>query len=110
MLAKIHEDTKRFLKSLDHCRLATVGFDGTPHCVPVGHWYQDGLIYMPTNSKSAKARNLRRNPKCCVIVHEYRGDKGRGVMLQGVATASKGSEFELLKRRLESWTGWHLDQ
>lgn len=102
-------EVERFLRSQDHCRLATLGSDGFPHCVPVGYHYYRGLLYVPTYARSRKARNLNRERKCCVIVDEYRKRIGRGVMLQGTARVCKRSEFPRLKRLLESLTGWRLD-
>ncbi|OLE91966.1 MAG: hypothetical protein AUF79_01260 [Crenarchaeota archaeon 13_1_20CM_2_51_8] len=68
------------------------------------------MIYIPTNSKSVKARNLRRNKKCCVIVDLYKGGKGRGVMLQGTGKLAVGKEFLHAKNVVEQSTGWKLDR
>lgn len=38
----------------------------------------------------------------------YTRTKGKGVMLQGSATSTKGHQFEALKQ-LESASGWKLD-
>lgn len=99
-----------FLRSHDHCRLASIDKqDGFPHCVPIAYLYHEGLIYIPTSSRSKKVRNLTLNQKCCILVDVLENEKGRGVMLQGSAAVTKGNQFEILKRLVESTTGWKLD-
>jgi len=98
-----------FLKSNDHCRIATISKDGYPHCVPVGYFYHNDIIYIPTNSKSNKVRNLTHNPKCCVIVDTYANRKGRGILVQGKARVAFGKHYCKLKSKIEKLTGWKLD-
>lgn len=100
-----------FLKSHDHCRLALIDIQsGFPHCVPIAYMYHQGFIYIPTSSRSKKVRNLALNQKCCILVDVYENEKGKGVMLQGPAVATKGHRFEKLKRLVESATDWKLDK
>lgn len=97
------DEFRRFV-SAGRCtgKLATVGEDGTPMITPV--WFVlDGADFVfTTGGKSAKARNLRRNPRAALCVTddkppyayaEVRGD----VTLNGdrdevlrVATAAAG--------------------
>ena len=108
---ELDEPTRKFLKSNDHCRFATIGEgNGFPHCVPVGYFYNDNLLYMPTNSESTKAKNALAEPKSCVIVDTYENGAGRSVMLQGFAHVAIGKEFSRLKPVVESISGWHLDK
>lgn len=37
-------------------------------------------------------------------------EKGKGVMLQGLAVATKGHKFEKLRQLVELATGWKLDE
>ena len=106
----ISRAVERFLRSGNTCRIATVGEDGYPHCVPVGYVYQAGLIYIATNSASRKVRNIRRNPKCCVLVDLERKRGAKGVMLRGCAEVLTGKAFSKLRSRVESISGWHLDR
>jgi len=62
---------ERFLRSLDHCRFATIDRSGYPYCVPVGYLYERPHIYIPKNSKTKKVKNLSLNPKSCIIVDVY---------------------------------------
>ena len=52
-----------FARSQKILRLATVGRDGTPHIVPVWYRYSNGRFYIGSNTGTAKARNVRHNPK-----------------------------------------------
>jgi nitroimidazol reductase NimA-like FMN-containing flavoprotein (pyridoxamine 5'-phosphate oxidase superfamily) len=106
----IRAPVERFLWSRDTCRIATVAADGYPHCVPVGFVYHHGLVYMPTNSTSRKAYNIRNYPKCCVLVDLERKRGAKGVMLAGRAKVVTGKSFARLKSVVESVSGWHLDE
>ena len=50
-----------FLKSQRVLRLATINEDQTPHIVPVWYRYSGRDIYIGTNAKTRKARNVERN-------------------------------------------------
>jgi nitroimidazol reductase NimA-like FMN-containing flavoprotein (pyridoxamine 5'-phosphate oxidase superfamily) len=111
----MHLDRKyeRFLKGLDTCRLATVGPDGYPHCVPVGYVYHDGLLYMPTVAGTKKARNIEANPKACVTVDTLNSAHpelpAAGLTLQGKARLVKEPAYSKLKVEIERLSGWRLD-
>jgi PPOX class probable F420-dependent enzyme len=61
-------------------RLATVGEDGTPHLVPVtfaldGDRIVTAIDHKPkTTTKLRRLRNIRANPKVCVLVDHYDDD------------------------------------
>lgn len=99
----------RFLKSVDTCRIATVDRDGYPHCVPVGYLYHKGIIYIPTVSSTKKARNIKRSPKCCIVVDVLNVDQGRGILIQGEATLAEGTDFGKIKALIEKVSQWRLD-
>lgn len=99
-----------FLKPHDHCRIGSIDQEGGfPHIVPIAYLYHKGLIYIPTSSLSRKVSNFTLNQKCCILVDVYENKKGKGVMSQGSATATKGHQFEALKQLVESASGWKLD-
>jgi [ribosomal protein S5]-alanine N-acetyltransferase len=100
---------EEFLRSRDTCRIASVGSNGYPHCVPVGYYYQKGRVYIATNSASAKAENIRSNPNCCVLVDIEKKEGAKGVMLRGTAKITSGKAFLEMKGKVESASGWHLD-
>jgi PPOX class probable F420-dependent enzyme len=77
---------ERFLGAHTRTFLITVRPDGSPACHPmVGLWH-DGALHLNTYRKSAKARNLLREPRvACVIVTDDDDPHFRGVVLRGRA-------------------------
>ena len=57
-----------FLKSQKVLRLATIGKNKTPHIVPVWYLYSSKKIYIGTNTRTQKAKNLRKNKKVAFCV------------------------------------------
>ena len=60
--------TAKFLKEQKVLRLTTIGPDGVPHTVPVWYLYRSKKILIGTNTKTVKARNLRKNNKVAFCV------------------------------------------
>ena len=53
------EQIDRFLESQHTMRLATIDSkDGAPHVVPVWYLYEDGVFYVGTHTRTAKAKNI----------------------------------------------------
>ena len=77
----------KFLKSQKILRLATIGDDKTPHIVPVWYLYSAKKIYVGTNTKTRKAKNVKKNKRVgfCVDVGVNAPDI-YGVMGQGNAS------------------------
>ena len=48
-----------FLKKQKILHLATVDKTGTPHIVPVWYMYSANKIYIGTNTKTEKAKNIK---------------------------------------------------
>ena len=60
--------------------------DGAPTCHPMVGLYHDGALYMTTYGKSAKVRNLAREPRvACVVVTADDAPRFGGVVLRGRA-------------------------
>jgi general stress protein 26 len=59
-----------FLKEQKVLRLATVGKNKDPHVVPVWYRYNGKKFYIGTNTKTVKAKNVKKNSQvsCCVDV------------------------------------------
>jgi len=57
-----------FLKSQKVLRLATIGKNKTPHIVPVWYIYSSKKIYIGTNTRTQKARNLKKNTRVAFCV------------------------------------------
>ena len=62
--------------------LATQRADGTPHAVPVGFTYSDGVVRVITFGPSVKAANARRGGRASVT----QIDGGRWVTFEGPVT------------------------
>jgi len=75
-----------FLRGHSRTFLVTVRPDGAPACHPmVGLWH-DGALYMNTYRKSAKARNIAREPRvACVVTTADDAPRFRAVVLRGRA-------------------------
>ena len=58
----------KFLKSQKILRLATIDRSGSPHIVPVWYMYKNNKIYIGTNTKTRKAKNVKKNPKVAFCV------------------------------------------
>jgi len=76
----------KFLKSQKILRLATIGKNKTPYIVPVWYIYEEKKFYVGTNTKTQKAKNVKKNNKvsCCVDIG-INAPNIYGVMIQGNA-------------------------
>tara|TARA_B100000378_G_scaffold245645_1_gene216618 strand:+ start:153 stop:554 length:402 start_codon:yes stop_codon:yes gene_type:complete len=76
----------KFLKNQKILRLATLDKNGNPHVVPVWYLFDSKKLYIGTNSKTEKAKNVKYNSKVsfCVDVGINSPDIF-GVMGQGNA-------------------------
>ena len=75
----------KFLKLQKILRLATIDKKGMPHIVPVWYLYKDGIFYVGTNTKTKKARNVKKNHKVSFCVDTGIRSPIFGVMGRGVA-------------------------
>jgi len=57
-----------FLKSQKVLRLATIGKNKTPHIAPVWYLYNGKKIYIGTNTKTIKAKNVKTNKRASFCV------------------------------------------
>lgn len=75
-----------FLSQVILARLATVRVDGRPHVTPIWFIWDGETIWMETGPDFVKARNLRDNPECAVVVDTTEGGlRIKGVILEGRA-------------------------
>jgi nitroimidazol reductase NimA-like FMN-containing flavoprotein (pyridoxamine 5'-phosphate oxidase superfamily) len=76
----------KFLKSQKILRLATVGRNKMPHIVPVWYLYNLKKIYIGTNTRTQKVKNVKKNKRVsfCVDIGIKSPDI-HGVMGQGNA-------------------------
>jgi PPOX class probable F420-dependent enzyme len=77
--------------------LTSLDRHGYPH--PVAMWYvvdPDGAVLMTTFAKSQKAVNLRRDPRCALLVESGRTyAELKGVIIRGRATLDPDTEHVL---------------
>jgi general stress protein 26 len=57
-----------FLKKQKVLRLATLDKNGNPHVVPVWYLFNSKKLYIGTNSKTEKAKNVKNNSKVSFCV------------------------------------------
>ncbi len=75
-----------FLKSQKVLRLATIDKNNVPHIAPVWYVYSSKKIHIGTNTKTKKARNVKRNKHVCFCVDTgINAPDIYGVMAQGDA-------------------------
>ena len=79
------EGIRRFLATKGVVVLATVQADGSPLAMPVWFLHSVDALTMISQANTQKVRNLRRDPRVCVVA-EAGGPSGiRGVIIQGRA-------------------------
>lgn len=76
----------KFLREQKMMHLSTIDMHGMPHTVPVWYAYSRGRIYVGTNTRTAKARNITHNDRVAFCVDVGIHAPGiYGVMGQGRA-------------------------
>ena len=80
-------------------RLATSNEDGKPHVVPVWFVYDLGRFYVPSPSRSLKARNVARGSAVSLVVDSYEGVlAARGLLVEGTAEVIRGAQSRRVNR------------
>ena len=93
---------KEFLKSQKILRIATIDSSGNPHIVPVWYMYASDKFYIGTNTKTKKAKNVKKNSKVsfCIDI----GIKSPGIFgVMGVGRARlilKIDKVEILAKKI----------
>ena len=81
------ERIQRFLGTRNVVLLATLQADGSPLAMPMWFLHDDRELAMISVAATKKVRNLRRDPRVCVVAEaggDPRGDAAtRGVTVQG---------------------------
>jgi len=86
------ERIQRFLATREVVVLATVQANGSPLAMPVWFLHSPDALTMISQADTQKVRNLRRDPRVCVVA-EAGGLAGiRGVIIQGRAEFLAESE------------------
>ena len=101
----IADDVAAFLARHTRMFLLTRRRDGAPTIHPMTGFFAEGRVTMTTYRKSAKARNVERDPRAaCLVVNGYGKDdvravlvRGRGRLRQAEITALPAAEREAPK-------------
>ncbi len=81
-----------FLKEQKILRLATVGENQTPHIAPVWYRYSGKKFYVGTNTRTQKAKNLKKDRHvCCCVDVGVSAPNIYGVMARGKANLILGN-------------------
>ena len=95
-----------FLKTQKVLRLATIDQSGNPHIVPVWYLFSGKKFYIGTNTRTQKAKNVKKNRQVsfCVDVGIH-SPKIYGVMGRGAAkiVLDKNTVSRLAKRILKRY-------
>src|SRR5437762_101689 len=96
-IALTPEEQRRFLEESHTIILTSIDRRGYPHSVAM--WYvadPDGTVVMTTFAKSQKAVNLRRDPRCGLLVESGQTyPELKGLLIRGRATLDDDVEHVL---------------
>ncbi len=91
------EEQRAYLETSHTIILSTFDRHGYPHSVAM--WYvvdEDGSVVMTTFAKSQKAVNLRRDPRCALLIESGRTyPELKGLLIRGRATIDPDTEHVL---------------
>jgi len=80
----IPDDVAEFLGRHTRMFLVTRRPDGAPTMHPMTGFFAEGRVTMTTYRKSAKAKNVERDPRAaCLVVNGYGKDDVRAVLVRG---------------------------
>jgi len=71
-----------FLKSQKVLRLATIGKNKTPHIAPVWYLYSRKKIYIGTNTRTNKAKNVKSNKRNAPNIYGVMGQGNANLILE----------------------------
>jgi PPOX class probable F420-dependent enzyme len=81
--------------------LATLEPDGSVHAVPMWLAPGDGAVVLGTGSRSRKVRNLERDPRATLVLHDSRpGAEVCGVSIRGRVELVRGADAIALVREV----------
>jgi PPOX class probable F420-dependent enzyme len=96
-IALTPDEQRRYLAESHTIILTSLDRNGYPH--PVAMWYvvePDGAVAMTTFAKSQKALNLRREPRCALLVESGRTyPELKGLLIRGRATLDTDTDHVL---------------
>ena len=99
-VAMARDEIDSFLSGRWVARLGTLDPDGYPAIVPMWYYWDGRCVYFTTNPRRRALRNLRRDPRCFVIVDMderpvmgMRENLAKAVTIKGDATLLDAAEI-----------------
>src|SRR6185295_8847053 len=93
-IALTPEEQREYLETSHTIILSSIDRRGYPHSVAM--WYAadpDGTVLMTTYAKSQKIANLRRDPRCSLLVESGRTyEELKGLLIRGRASVEQDEE------------------
>ena len=119
-VAMTPEEVDAFLAEKLVARLTSIRPDGYPHATPLWYVWDGEALWFLLGAGARRRqhiRNLRRNPKLCVIIdRDARPEEGgllnaQGVSIRGRAELSTGEELQLDvgRKTMQKYFG-HVDE
>jgi PPOX class probable F420-dependent enzyme len=106
-----HPSIQRFLATRDVVVLATVQADGAPLAMPMWLLHDPVALIMISLEGTQKIRNLRRDPRVCVVAEGGGSGEVRGVTVHGRAEVlPDGPERRALAARFLDKYHPHLER
>ena len=82
--------------------LATLNNDGSIHVTAVWFLFQNGSFFVPTSSKSRKARNVFARPQASLMVDARKDDLQGGLTVSGQTEVIEGEPARELNLRIHA--------
>ena len=102
---------QEFLEAREVVVLATVQADGSPLAMPMWFLHDPTALTMVSVAGTQKIRNLRRDPRVCVVAESGSRGEVRGVSVHGRAEfVSEGPQRRALVERFLQKYRPHLEQ
>jgi len=108
MRLRLNDRERQLVLSKDLCRLSTINPNGWPHVVPVGFIYVQGKLYIPSDRRAEKIRNLARNNKATLLVDDELVE--HGLMLECRSKIIQGRRAEPMLSHMREMKGWQKMQ
>ena len=89
-----------FLQGRYIVSLATLNNDGSIHMTAVWFIFQKGSFFVPTSSKSRKARNVLARPQASLMVDARKNDLQGGLTVSGKTELIRGEPARALNLRI----------
>jgi hypothetical protein len=95
-----HDRIQEFLKGRYIATISTENDDGSTHLVSVWYLFQEGRLYVGTNSRSRKARNVLARPRAGLLVDSRVSAKECGASTFGPARIIEGETSKSLNAKV----------